>query len=193
MAFAAAMPGGLAGGTRPKRAEERNRGERSMIIRNAPGCSRFFCRARDAFFAFPAAAAPGPSPGSCRPPRSGGARRARRTASRPGLGHGARSCPPCCSNGIHLRKRVHSLRKAHRSAGRPAAMLPAAPPCLICGSGCGSGRRGASTLSDATVRAASCRCKRRCPRSYSRPLRRPAAHARARPPRAAGRRSPAHF
>ncbi len=89
----------------------------------------------------------------------------------------------CAGNGIHLRKRVHSLKKAHRSAGRPAAMLPAAPPCLICGSGCGSGRRGASTLSDTTVRAASCRCKRRCPRQYSRPLRRPAAHARARPPR----------
>ncbi len=50
MAFAAAMPGGLAGGTRPERAEERNRGERSMTVRNAPGCNRFFCRARDAFF-----------------------------------------------------------------------------------------------------------------------------------------------
>ena len=61
---------------------------------------------------------------------------------------------PAAGNGIHLRKRVHSLKKAHRSAGRPAAMLPAAPPCLICGSGCGSGRRGASTLSDTTVRAA---------------------------------------
>ena len=50
MAFAAAMPGGFAGGTRPKRAEERNRGERSMTVRTAPGRSRFFCRARDAFF-----------------------------------------------------------------------------------------------------------------------------------------------
>ncbi len=50
MAFAAAMPGGFAGWTRPERAEERNRGERSMIILNAPGRNRFFCRARDAFF-----------------------------------------------------------------------------------------------------------------------------------------------
>ena len=119
LAFAAAMPGGFAGGTRPKRAEERNRGERSMTVRNAPGRNRFFCRARDAFFAFPAATAPGPSPGSCRPPRSGGAPRARRTASRPGPWHGARSCPPC-SRAAGERSRCASTRSSRPAPGASA-------------------------------------------------------------------------
>ena len=108
LAFAAAMPGGFAGGTRPERAEERNRGERSMTVRNAPGRSRFFCRARDAFFfAFPAAAAPGPSPGSCR---------WRRTASRFDPWHGARSCPPC-SRAAGERSRCASTRSSRPARG----------------------------------------------------------------------------
>ncbi len=111
LAFAAAMPGGFADGTRPKRAEERNRGERSMTVRNAPGCNRFFCRARDAFFCV-----------------SGGygARAiarimptARRTASRPALWHGARSCRPCSRAGGE-RSRCASTRSSHPAPGASA-------------------------------------------------------------------------
>ncbi len=101
------MLAGFAGGTRPERAEERNRVERAMTIWSAPERNNFFSRPGQ-FFLRAGATAPGPSRGSCRPPRSGTAPPGHSTASRSALWHGARSAAGPLAKGLD----------AHRLAAR---------------------------------------------------------------------------